>query len=240
MDYLRQKNRMAVIPSLLENSPCRVLECLAANVAFVASRVGGIPELITPADVSKVCFAPNPGALCAILCAALTEGIRPARAVVDARASQQAWIALHENSLATPYRPLLPPVQRAAPESRSEFQNLSNEAAQAAIQALSIDLSNPVALKALARIHLNAGLHEAAQEACQLILKRNPKDAEALQMIEEALVQEAKLAENLSNNPRPFQPFCRAYNPPPLRLPLNRRRVIHAGCGLSVKVGQCF
>jgi tetratricopeptide (TPR) repeat protein len=187
MNYLRQKNRLAVIPSLFDNSPYKVLECLEAGIAFVASRVGGIPELIAPADVSKVCFAPDAGALCAILCAALTEGLRPARAVLDSRANQQAWIALHENSLARPKISVRPPLP---------LPNLSDEAERAAIQALSIDPTNAVALKALARIYLNAGLREAAQEACELILKRNRKDTEALQMLEESRTQQSKAAED--------------------------------------------
>ena len=65
-----------------------------------------------------------------------------------------------------------------------------------------------MALKAVARIYLNAGLHEAAQEACQLILKSDANDAEALQMSEEATIQEAKLANNLTeaiNIARPSQ-----------------------------------
>ncbi len=197
MDYLRQKNRLAVIPSLVENSPYRVLECLVARIAFVASRVGGIPELIAPDDVGKVCFEPNAGALGAVLCAALTEGLRPARAVVDVRANEQAWIALHENSFARPNPPVQPQPPAPGPESASPLPGLSNEVERAAIQALSIDPTNAVALKVLARIHLKAGLHEAAQEACQLILKHDANDAEALQMMEEARLQEAKLAENL-------------------------------------------
>jgi cytochrome c-type biogenesis protein CcmH/NrfG len=76
--------------------------------------------------------------------------------------------------------------------------NISNEAERAAIQALSIDPTNAVALKVLARIHLKAGLHEAAQEACHLILKHDANDTEALQMMEEARLQEAKLEENLT------------------------------------------
>jgi glycosyltransferase involved in cell wall biosynthesis len=198
MDYLRQKNRLAVIPSLLENSPYRVLECLVAGIAFVASRVGGIPELIAPADVDKVCFEPNAGALCALLCAALTEGLHPARAVVDARANEQAWVALHEDSFARPNPPVQPEPPAPGPESGSPLPGLSDEAERAAIQALSIDPTNAVALKVLARIHLKAGLREAAEEACQLILKHDADDAEALQMIEEARLQEANLAENLT------------------------------------------
>jgi hypothetical protein len=178
MDYLRQENRLAVIPTLRESSLYRVLECLVARIAFIASRVGGVTELIAPIDVGKVCFEPNACALCATLCAVLTEGIQPARAAVDARASEPAPKLLSRNSPA-------------------HSPDLSHEAAQAAVQALSIDPADAIALKVLARIHLNAGLNEAAREACQLILKGNPKDAEALKMMEEA-----ELAENIidSNN----------------------------------------
>jgi O-antigen biosynthesis protein len=88
MDYLRQENRLVVIPPLRESSLYSVLECLVARIAFIASRVGGVTELIAPPDASQVCFEPNAGALCAILCAALTEGICPARAAVDARANE--------------------------------------------------------------------------------------------------------------------------------------------------------
>jgi glycosyltransferase involved in cell wall biosynthesis len=197
MDYLRQKNRLAVIPSLAENSPYRVLECLEAKIAFIASRIGGVPELIAPSDVSKVCFEPNPGALRLVLCAALAEGFRPARAVLDARANEQVWLPLRENSLERSASPVQPPLHRASVQLAFSLPDLSLEVVRSAMQALSVNPADIVALKTLARIHLNAGLHEAAQEACQLILKRDAQDAEALQMIEEALIQEARLKENL-------------------------------------------
>ena len=112
LEYLRQKNRLAVIPSLLENSPYTVLECLGAGISFVASRVGGIPELIAPDDVARVCFETKAAALTASLCAALTEGFSPARAAVDARANQQAWVAWHHHLPAGALPPALP---QAAP-----------------------------------------------------------------------------------------------------------------------------
>ena len=40
--------RVAVLPSLLENSPYGVLECLALRIPFLCSDVGGVPELIHP------------------------------------------------------------------------------------------------------------------------------------------------------------------------------------------------
>ncbi|MGD0812468.1 MAG: glycosyltransferase [Verrucomicrobiota bacterium] len=196
MEYLRQKNRLAVIPSLLENSPYRVLECLVAGTVFVASRVGGTPELIAPDDVDKVCFEPTAGALCAVLCTALTEGLRPARALVDTRDNEQAWIALHENSFAQPNLPVKARTAALDAELPSSLPDLSNEAERAAIHALSIDPTNVVALKVLARIHLRAGLREAAEEACQLVLKQDADDAEALEMFEEARMQETHTAQD--------------------------------------------
>jgi len=101
-----------------------------------------------------------------------------------------------------------------------------HEVVRIAIQALSIDPANVVALKVLARIHLNAGLFEAAQEACQLILKSDPQDTEALQMSKEAMILETKLGENLldavnnlrpsqdSQAPGPFQTFAANFTPP--------------------------
>lgn len=197
MHYLRQENRLTVMPSLFEKSPYRVLECLEAGVAFIASDIGGISELIDPADASKVCFKPETDVLRAVLCAALTEGIQPARAVLDARANEQAWVNLHETSLFRRCPPVLSSVQQAPAPSDWPPSALATDAARAAIEALSIDPTNAIALKTLARIHLNAGLHEAAQEACQVVLEHDATDAEALQLNEEAAILAAKLSENI-------------------------------------------
>jgi glycosyltransferase involved in cell wall biosynthesis len=186
IEFLSQKKRMAIIPSLVENSADEVLSCLVAGIPFVASRMGGIPELIAPDDVSRVCFETKADVLCEVLCRALKEGLSPARALVDARDNEQAWVSLHESSFARPIPTLDSQPAATSPELSSPSPALSNETERTAIQALSIDPSNAVALKVLARIHLNAGLLEAAQEACQLILKDDATDAEALEMMEES------------------------------------------------------
>jgi O-antigen biosynthesis protein len=95
VEYLRRSHLLAVIPSLLENSPNTVYECLGAQIAFVASRVGGIPELIAAEDIDRICFEPNPKALSAILAQALLEGFKPARAAMDPGANEHAWVAWH-------------------------------------------------------------------------------------------------------------------------------------------------
>jgi O-antigen biosynthesis protein len=97
MEYVRSPHRLAVMPSLMENSPNTVYECLGSQITFVASRVGGIPELIAPEDVDRVCFEPNPKTLSALLAKAVTEGFKPARMAVDPRANEQAWVAWHES-----------------------------------------------------------------------------------------------------------------------------------------------
>lgn len=59
-DYLKRKNILAVMPSLVENSPYTVYECLINNINFISSNVGGIPELISKEFHSEILFTPNP------------------------------------------------------------------------------------------------------------------------------------------------------------------------------------
>ena len=88
----------------------------------------------------------------------------------------------------------VPPLSTLPPPSSKSATVLDE--AQAAVQALSVDPTNAVALKVLARMHLNAGLPEAAEEACHLILKNDATDAEALEMLQETRAWEMKLAAN--------------------------------------------
>jgi len=104
--------------------------------------------------------------------------------------------ALENFSLATQ---LLPKRAAAHAGQALALQSLgrSSEASHAALHAVSLDPSNATALKVLARIHLDAGQPEAAQNACRRILKANLADADALNLLREAITQEAKLAENI-------------------------------------------
>lgn len=58
LDYLQQPHRLALLPSLADNSPSTVLECIAHSIRFLASNVGGVPELIHQDDQNLVLFAP--------------------------------------------------------------------------------------------------------------------------------------------------------------------------------------
>ena len=64
LHYLRSENRLAVIPSLVDNSPNTVIECATHGIPFLASNAGGIPELLPDLELQEgLLFDPNPSAL---------------------------------------------------------------------------------------------------------------------------------------------------------------------------------
>lgn len=111
--YLRQPGRVAIIASLVENSPYTVLECVLARIPFIAAEVGGIAELIHADDRERALFKPTPGALAATLLALDGARYAPPRAAVAAATTQQRWLELQSELLAQipaqPIEPHLPP-----------------------------------------------------------------------------------------------------------------------------------
>ena len=95
MRYLREPGRLAIIPSLMENSPYTVLECLGSRIPFLASRVGGIPELIADADIEHATFLPVTAELAGLLSRTLQAGIRPWRPAAEASATEKSWMDWH-------------------------------------------------------------------------------------------------------------------------------------------------
>ena len=95
MRYLREPGRLAVIPSLMENSPYTVLECLGSRIPFLASRVGGIPELIADADIEHATFSPVTAQLAGLLSRTLQAGIRAWRPAAEADATEKSWVNWH-------------------------------------------------------------------------------------------------------------------------------------------------
>lgn len=77
--WLCGAGRLAVMPSLRENSPCVVAECLESRIPFLASASGGGPELARPED--RDCFVePDAEKLAGRLQDILRNGLsRPAR-----------------------------------------------------------------------------------------------------------------------------------------------------------------
>jgi glycosyltransferase involved in cell wall biosynthesis len=91
---LGRPGTLAVMPSLGDNSPNTVYECLELGIPFVASTVGGIPELVAAEDRERVLFPPTAEGVENALRRALTEpgaALQPARPTFDADASSGAW-----------------------------------------------------------------------------------------------------------------------------------------------------
>jgi glycosyltransferase involved in cell wall biosynthesis/GT2 family glycosyltransferase len=95
MEYLRGEGRLAVLPSRLDNLPYTVLECLGARVPFVASTIGGIPEMVHADDHEGVLFALRPDALAQVLARALQHGLKPARFAIAPERTDRGWLTFH-------------------------------------------------------------------------------------------------------------------------------------------------
>jgi glycosyltransferase involved in cell wall biosynthesis len=76
--HLKRPGTLAVIPSLHDNSPNTIYECLEERIPFIASNTGGAPELIAPEDQGDVLFEPTPEALASLLERLLADGDVPA------------------------------------------------------------------------------------------------------------------------------------------------------------------
>jgi glycosyltransferase involved in cell wall biosynthesis len=90
---LSQPGTVAVMPSLEDNSPATVYECLERGIPFVASDAGGTAELIADEDRGRVLFKPTPAGVESALRRVLvgTKGFEPAHPAFDANYSYQRW-----------------------------------------------------------------------------------------------------------------------------------------------------
>jgi len=108
---LSRPGTLAVIPSLAENSPNVVYECLDARIPFLASAAGGIGELVAPEDRARTLFPPTVEGVSGALRRALadSEALRPVRAAFDGSDVLRAWrdvlAAKPSNSAREPEQP---------------------------------------------------------------------------------------------------------------------------------------
>ncbi|MBP2300897.1 glycosyltransferase [Azospirillum picis] len=89
--YLAGNGRVAIIPSVADNSPYTVYECLVAGVPFLSRNVGGIAELIHPDDHAACLFNDNPNMLARSLARILEEGAPKPRLAFDLEENRRAW-----------------------------------------------------------------------------------------------------------------------------------------------------
>ena len=95
LEQLRQPGTLAVMPSLLDNSPNTVAECVEQGIPFIATATGGIPELVGEADRERVLCRPTVDDLAAALASALTSShYGPALPARQAEEALAAWVEL--------------------------------------------------------------------------------------------------------------------------------------------------
>lgn len=98
MNFLVDRpNALCVMPSLIENSPCVVGECLTLRKPFVASAVGGTAELLEPVSAKLALAECNPKELAARLCAVIDDGLPSLRSTMTPKVIVDAWLALHDD-----------------------------------------------------------------------------------------------------------------------------------------------
>ena len=93
--FLCQAPRIAVMPSVIENATMAVHETIAYRIPFIASRVGGTPELIDPAYHDAVLCDPTPESLTAALLEVLQHGGVVAKGAFDLEGNLQTWKNFH-------------------------------------------------------------------------------------------------------------------------------------------------
>src|SRR6266511_4316329 len=93
LERLSRPGTLAVVPSLAENSPNVVYECLEARIPFLASAAGGIGELVAAEDRARVLFDPTAEGVAAALERVLVQrdALRPVRPAFDGGEVLQGW-----------------------------------------------------------------------------------------------------------------------------------------------------
>ena len=112
--YLAAGNRLAIIPSLSETFGYTAAECAVNGIPFVASRVGGIPEIIGDADLQQeILFEPTANGL--LRCLKNYLELTPAqRRALRERARTAADVETNNQKVVDQYQRLLEAKQTSA------------------------------------------------------------------------------------------------------------------------------
>ncbi len=97
LSYLQGQGRLAVMPSRIENSTLTVYETTHFRIPFIASNVGGTPELIKGPDRREVLTRPHPVPLARKLKKALEDGAFVAAPSFDNQKNLGQWLNFHSN-----------------------------------------------------------------------------------------------------------------------------------------------
>lgn len=96
LEYLSKPGRLAVMPSLADNSPCVVYECMQQQIPFVATSGSGADELVHTDCWPRMMCEPNAIALSERLTRTLAEGAEAAWPRFEAAENLASWKAWNQ------------------------------------------------------------------------------------------------------------------------------------------------
>jgi len=113
--YLARGNRLAIMPSLSDNSPCVIYECIEEGIPFVTGSGSGADELVDARDAPAVFAEPTAERLREKLRAVLRDGASRARPGFDPVENLATWSAWHRHLAADAFA-----VKRAGAEPQPQ------------------------------------------------------------------------------------------------------------------------
>ena len=96
LDYLSKPRRVALMPSLADNSPCVVYECMQQRIPFIATTGSGADELVHTDCWPSVMCEPNAVALSERINEVLTDGAAVAWPQFEAAENLATWKAWNQ------------------------------------------------------------------------------------------------------------------------------------------------
>lgn len=95
LEYLQEPGRLAIMPSLADNSPCVVYECIENQIPFIAGAGSGVDELVHPDCRDDILVEPTVDGLATRLLAILDDGAITGRAAFDFKENWETWTTWH-------------------------------------------------------------------------------------------------------------------------------------------------
>jgi glycosyltransferase involved in cell wall biosynthesis len=96
LKYLEEKGRCAIIPTLQDNLPYVVIECVERGIPVIASNIGGVPEII---GSHEHLFAPNAKELSEKLISILKDGLSLPRKKYSSQEAVNCWNLIREQKV---------------------------------------------------------------------------------------------------------------------------------------------
>ncbi|MCA0401791.1 MAG: glycosyltransferase [Proteobacteria bacterium] len=111
LNAIRERRAIAVMPSLLDNFPFTVIECLAYGIPMIAASTGGIPEMLE----EDCLFGASERELCAKISGILAGRLPSFRSKYSPPRAKNLWLSLHDS----------PPLSGRRTEAISKLKNQS-------------------------------------------------------------------------------------------------------------------